>query len=287
MRALLAFIIALVLADPAWAQGRGGRGPMAPSEGGADLDEALARHGPEAIGAFSPTRATLAAMTARGFLATGLEPVYPKEARCPEIRSGFADPTRSDGSRRPLRFFQGLHGGIDIPAPEGTPIRAMAAGTVVHKHGIQGIGGIGLILQHAPEDTGLPAWLYTEYKHLRALPDGPIGERVALGQVIAEAGISGTQGHYGEEGLSHLHLTAYWSTSPEFSAGRLFIPKDGRWLDPLALFRPAGGAADLESAALKALPKAEKKIAIAYRGPDGQTSPHGARLIWPFACAGR
>jgi hypothetical protein len=52
----------------------------------------------------------------------------------------------------------------------------------------------------------------------------------------------------------------------------------------LALFRPAATAGDLDSATLKALPKSEKKVPIAYLGPDGQATPAGARIVWPFAC---
>lgn len=174
---------------------------------------------------------------------------------------------------------------MDIPAPEGTPVLAAASGVVVHASEGLNIGGIGLILQHAPEDTGLPVWTYTEYKHLRELPaDLPVGTRVARGQKIGEAGVSGTTGgYYGEEGHSHLHFAAYWSKKPEYRSGMVFIPADGQWMDALALYRTP----PLDSASLAALPAAARRTPIAYQRPDGSTVPPGSRIIWPFACAPR
>ena len=62
---------------------------------------------------------------------TGLKPVYPAQARCAEIVSLFGAQTRYDGSMRQRNAFGGYHGGIDITLPEGTPLLALAAGTVV------------------------------------------------------------------------------------------------------------------------------------------------------------
>src|SRR3990167_6382499 len=61
----------------------------------------------------------------------GLQPVLPDKARCPEIASPFGSETRYDGSRRPSWELGGYHGGIDISLAEGTPLLALAAGTVV------------------------------------------------------------------------------------------------------------------------------------------------------------
>jgi murein DD-endopeptidase MepM/ murein hydrolase activator NlpD len=240
---------------------------------------------PEEVGAFFPVRADLASMRARGFLPTGLTPAYPEDAQCLAADSMFATDKRGDGSPRSPRFFQGFHSGTDIPAPEGTPILAAASGLVVHTSEGLNIGGIGLILQHAPEDTGLPVWAYTEYKHLRELPaDLPVGTRVARGQKIGEAGVSGTTGgYYGDEGHSHLHFAAYWSKGPEYKAGMVFIPTDGQWVDVLALYRTP----PLDSRSLAALPAAAKRTPIPYQRPDGNTVPPGSKVIWPFACSSR
>ena len=236
----------------------------------------------EMVGAFSPMRASLAAMTARGFFATGLVPAYPPGRDCGKITSSFADPLRTDGTRRTTRYYAGLHGGIDIPMPEGTPILAVADGVVVHRTDEEiGIGGLGLVLQHAPADTGLPVWTYTRYEHLRAPTTLAIGRRVKMGDVVGYAGISATKGHYGEDGLSHLHLAAFMSEHAEYKAALVFVPRDGRWLDPLALLR---GRMPIDSRAVTALPEGEKRVAFAYRDQDGRTVPADAKIIWPFAC---
>ena len=260
------------------AGGEGGKREVVQAELPPDVD-------PEVAGAFFPTRARLDAMRARGFLPTGLTPVYPEEAQCLPADSLFATDKRGDGSPRSPRYFAGYHSGTDIPAPEGTPILAAAAGTVVHASEGLNIGGLGLILQHAPADTGLPVWTYTEYKHLRELPaDLPVGTRVARGQKIGEAGVSGTTGgYYGEEGHSHLHFAAYWSEGSEYKAGMLFIPKDGQWMDALALYRTP----PLDSRSLAALPADAKRTPIPFQRPDGSTVPPGSKVIWPFACAPR
>ena len=163
----------------------------------------------EDIAAFSPIKAKLDVMQARGFVATGLTPVYPADADCPPGTSDFASRTRSDGSRRSRKFYKGFHGGYDIPAEEGRPVVAIADGTVVHKNEGLSIGGIGVILQHAPEDTDLGVWIYTEYKHLKEMPDLQLGQRLERGQQIGPSGKTGTiGGHYGSAGFAHLHLTA-------------------------------------------------------------------------------
>lgn len=259
-------------------QRRGGSGPAvsAPSELPAGVDPALAA-------AFGPMLATPEGMRQRGFFATGLTAIYPVEARCPSVTSPFASRTRSDGSPRQRRFFDGLHGGMDIPAPDGTNVLAVAAGTVVHVAKGESIGGIGMVLQHAPDDTGLPVWVYTEYKHLRSMPALGIGEKVTLGQVIATVGDTGTVGgHYGEEGFTHLHLSAFFSPQSGFVSARLFMPLDGQWLDPLALYR----GAPLASADITPLSAAQKQVRFAYRTTAGKTVPEDAKIIWPLPCLG-
>ena len=233
----------------------------------------------QTVQAFSPMRFTTQALDARGLTPTGLEPAYPTGADCPRMTSAFASEYRTDGSRRSRRFFAGRHGGIDIPAEPGTPVLAVASGTLVHMAEGGGIGGLGVVLQHAPEDTGFPVWVYTEYKHLQALPDVPLGTRYRQGQTVGLAGTTGTTGgHYGEEGFSHLHLAAFQAPTGEYVAQRLLIPKDGAWLDPLALFGP-GPKPSAELADLT-----DKKVAFAHVDGQGHVVPPGATVTWPFAC---
>lgn len=237
---------------------------------------------PEVMGAFFPQRASREAMEKRGFISTGLEAIYPDSYDCPKATSLFASPSRSDGSRRPSRFFEGLHGGMDIPQPEGTPLLALADGEVIAKHEGEagGIGGLGIWMRHAPEDTGTGKYVFVEYKHLAKLPDLAIGERVKMGQVIAATGNTGTAGgYYGSNGFYHLHMTAYWSDVPEFTK-RSMVPIGARWLDPLALMR--GGP--LDSYAVRDLPQVQKKVRIPFKTSNGLVFPERTKVVWPYAC---
>ena len=238
---------------------------------------------PEDIEVFSPFKAKLNLMQARGFVATGLRPVFPAGVDCPIGTSTFASRTRSDGSKRSRKFYRGYHGGYDIPAEVGRPIIAVADGTVVHMNQGVSIGGIGVILQHAPEDTGLGAWVYTEYKHLKEMPDLQIGQRLKKGQQVGLNGKTGTiGGHYGSAGFAHLHLTAWYSARRETTTTKMLIPVDGRWMDPLALFR---GEALLDSHAVKKLSDDAKKVAIPHMTTDGRFHPEASKVVWPFICA--
>lgn len=120
-------------------------------------------------------------MRARGLLPTGLDIVYPADAECPVSNSPFAASRRGDGSQRSPRFYRGRHSGMDIPVPEGTSILAIADGAVIALSEGENIGGLELILMHAPEDTGLGVWTWTVvYKHLRELPPLQVGRRVRM-----------------------------------------------------------------------------------------------------------
>lgn len=264
------------------------RGRMGSGEGGPGQMQSREQEpsstgvNPEVMGAFIPQRADAASMAARGFLSTGLEAVYPTSHDCPRLTSPFASPTRTDGSQRSRRYFVGLHGGMDIPAPKGTPLLALADGEVivVHEDG-SGIGGLGLWIRHAPEDTGTGKYVFTEYKHIDRLPQLKPGDRVRMGQVLAETGNTGTVGgHYGSEGFYHLHMTAYWSEQADYRFGMVLIPVGGQWLDPLALMR--GGP--LDSQTLGALPAEQKRVTIPFMSSDGRFYPEGTKVVWPYAC---
>ncbi len=294
MRAILSVVVAagaiallhISSADAAGRRGdgfgRGGGERMAPAIPREDSDGGPS---PDVVGAFSPMRSNRDAMERRGFIATGLEAVYPRDVNCLPIVSPFASPTRHDGTQRSRRFFEGLHGGADIAAPDGTPLLAIANGTVVYMHEGENIGGIGLFLQHSPDDTGLSVWLYTEYKHLQAMPNLKVGQRGWMGDPVGRVGNTGTTGGraYGEEGFYHLHWTAFYSDGPDYQAKRLFIPEGGQWLDPLAVFLRE----PLSSQEIGNLSAERKKVRIAYRSTDGRTVPADAKIIWPIACEAR
>ncbi len=234
---------------------------------------------------FHPTRASLSGLREKGLEETGLVAVYPKDAACPQADSFFADSKRGDGSARNPRFNHGMHAGLDIPAPEGMPILAIADGTVVAKkeETPDGIGGIGIVIQHAPADTGYTVWTYTRYKHLKEMPALEIGARVKMGQKIAVTGTSGTSGrHYGGGGHSHLHLDLFVSPDDQYFSGEVvFFPINGQVADPLALFR----GELMDTASVRKLPADQKKVTIPYMMESGKIVNNGkARVVWPYAC---
>lgn len=218
-----------------------------------------------------------------GFVATGLKPIYPSQAKCREVASFFGDRTRYDGSERVQWANYGYHGGIDISAPEGTPVVAIAAGTVFMKHTGGRLVGIEILLRHSPEDTGLPFWTISKYKHFRDMPKVELGQRVGMGQVLGPSGRTGTTGgHYGEAGYPHLHLSVYASASGVFKVSRRagLIARDGRFLDPLAVyFRKV-----LDNHRIRSLPDADKRVEISYKSTDGTVTPANTRVVWPFLC---
>ena len=240
---------------------------------------------PEIIGAFSPIRANLSDMEAKGFIETGLRAIYPTDAKCLPIESHFGVTTRYDRSTRNFLIFKGRHGGADISAPGGTPLLAIADGTVIRKHHGEFIGGIAIWLQHAPEDTGLSVYLYTEYKHLEEMPPLEIGQRVKMGEVVGEVGNTGTTSGraFGPDGYYHLHWTMFYSPVSEYVSKRMLIPKEARWMDPLAVFLNDS----LDSEIIRELSEEQRKVRIAYRRTDGKLVPSDTMVIWPIACAQR
>ena len=213
---------------------------------------------------------------------SGLQPAFPDKARCIEISSPYGSPTRYDGSRRPEYRFGGRHGGIDLSLTGGTPLLAVAGGTVVSKGEGERMEGIYIWLRHPPADTGLPYWVYSKYQHLQSLPELPVGTKVVVGQVIALSGKTGTTGgHYGTNGYPHLHLAMLKNPSGEYQGTGPPIRVPGSYLiDPLTFYQVAGSTSKepIDS------PSREKIISIPYMTTDGQFQPQGTRVVWPVAC---
>jgi murein DD-endopeptidase MepM/ murein hydrolase activator NlpD len=211
---------------------------------------------------------------------SGLRPVFPARARCSEIASPFGAGTRYDGSPRPKRAFGGLHGGIDISLVEGTPVLAMAAGEVVSKGEGGRMEGVFLWLRHSPEDTGLPYWVYSKYQHLQSPPELAIGARVAMGEVVARSGKTGTTGgHYGAAGYPHLHLTTRTSPTGDQDVGSRESTQSGTLVDPLVIYREASATPG------KSIPPpGERAVTIPYSTTDGHVWPPGTRVVWPVPC---
>jgi murein DD-endopeptidase MepM/ murein hydrolase activator NlpD len=98
---------------------------------------------------------------------------------------GFGDTRRSKAVRK-------RHKGVDIGAPDGTPIRAAQDGLVVYSdNGIRGFGNL-IVIVHPDATT-------TFYAHCQANYVFP-GQRVRRGQVIGEVG------HTGIARGPHLHF---------------------------------------------------------------------------------
>lgn len=215
-----------------------------------------------------------------GLLETGLGPVFPPRAACPNIDDGYA---LDYGFKRSGEAY---HGGIDLPARWGTPMIAAAAGTVIAVYeGAESARGIEVILRHAPEDTGLPMWTYTGYGHLDRMPDLKVGQRVVMGEIIGPTGNSGLSGKQRKQTTDRrpaIHFSAFFAEDPKYAEVRdVIVPVGGRWLDPVAFYRTG---APFESSALKALSDSEKDVAVPVMYGDGATEPAATKRVWPYAC---
>jgi len=216
----------------------------------------------------------------RGMFETGLTPRFPEGAECREIDEAWAiDYTYK-------RERENYHGGIDMPAPYGTPIIAAADGTVIGKYsGERGRRGREIILRHSPEDTGIPLWIYTQYAHFDEMPKQAVGDRVRMGEVLGPTGNSGkpsTLSRPGRERRPAIHFAVWFTKSPNYVATpHKIIPVASDWMDPNALYRLTP---PFDSYSMKALADGEKEIPIPVMFEDGKTVPPDTKLVWPYAC---
>ena len=217
----------------------------------------------------------------RGFFETGLRPRFPDNAQCRAIDEGWAI------SYTAKRKREAYHGGIDMPAPWGTPMIAAAAGTVVGKYmGLNNPRGIEIVLRHSPEDTGIPLWIYTQYTHFSEMPKQEIGQRVKMGEVLGPTGNTGINVRTGRQSQKRrpaIHFGVFFSANEKYAPLRYkIIPVDSYWMDPNALFRKQ---APFDSAAMKALPSGEKQVPISIMFDDGTTFPADTKIVWPYTCS--
>jgi hypothetical protein len=214
----------------------------------------------------------------RGLFETGLEPAFPEGLACRGIDEAWAiDYTYK-------RDRENYHGGIDMPAPFGTPMIAAADGTVVARYDKgNSFRGREIILRHSPEDTGLPVWIYTQYGHFDEMPKHKIGQRVKMGEVFGPTGNSGGRPRQSRrERRPAIHFAAWFSADPRYvSTGRKIVPVGGYWMDPNALYRKGP---PFNSRSLKALPEGEKQAPISVMTQDGKVHPPGAKIVWPYFC---
>jgi murein DD-endopeptidase MepM/ murein hydrolase activator NlpD len=215
--------------------------------------------------------------------ATGLTPVFPERYTCEPVASAWGSPERFDSSTRLQSRNSGLHGGLDISLPEGTPVLAIAAGIVIAKGAGGTLEGNYLWMQHAPEDSGLPYRAVVKFQHLSELPKLNVGDRVAAGQIVASSGLTGTMGRaFGPAGYSHLHISMFVAPIAEPAVAAV-PPRDGKLSDPMLLFLPAG--ADYANAA--EFPEAAKRVPVAVTDRSGRLEPAGGKTVWPVYCSTR
>ncbi len=231
----------------------------------------------------------------RGMIPTGLKPAFDKGVRCRGIDETWAM------SYTEKRGREAYHGGIDIPAPQNTPILAAADGTVVGKFmNKDNAKGIEIMLRHSPQDTGHPMWVYTQYTHLRKMPELDIGQRVKMGEVIGKTSNSGISGQEAREKHGKnkrmgkrrrrskirrhaLHFGMLYSTSRKYIiTEKRLVPVDAYWMDPNAMYRKSP---PFDSASLKALPDDQKKVHVPYMLSSGETVPADTKIIWPYSCS--
>jgi hypothetical protein len=108
-------------------------------------------------------------------------------------------------------YVGGMHAALDFGAPTGTPIRAVASGTV-HGDSWDTYSGYYIAIQHADN------WRST-YRHLRTDAPPSVGQLVAQGQVIGEVGSTGYSTG------PHLHFDLWNTTKRDPTA----LYKHGIW----------------------------------------------------------
>jgi murein DD-endopeptidase MepM/ murein hydrolase activator NlpD len=89
------------------------------------------------------------------------------------------------------------HSGIDIGIPIGTPVNAMADGTVTAANGGMRGYGNGVFIDHGIING---KHVVCEYGHLSSF-DVKVGDKIKQGQVVAKSGNSGISSG------PHLHIT--------------------------------------------------------------------------------
>ncbi|GAB3048839.1 M23 family metallopeptidase [Stenotrophomonas tumulicola] len=146
--------------------------------------------------------------------------MHPIEVTAPDGEARrFAEPLSryrisSPFGRRthPIRGRRHLHSGVDLAAPRGTSVLAIAAGTVVDIQQRQTGYGCYVVVDHG---DGYRSW----YAHLQAFAPGlRIGSRLLRHQPIGQVGSSGAATG------PHLHLEIRHDEVPQ---------------EPLALLHPA------------------------------------------------
>jgi murein DD-endopeptidase MepM/ murein hydrolase activator NlpD len=124
----------------------------------------------------------LAGCSAMHLFSSPSEPAQKAENEPSLPRGSFSWPAEGQVSSTFGRRGKTNHDGIDIAAPEGTPVHAAADGSVIFTGNLRGYGKV-VILEHRPGLT-------TVYAHLQETRV-EVGARVKRGDVIASLGQTG------------------------------------------------------------------------------------------------
>jgi murein DD-endopeptidase MepM/ murein hydrolase activator NlpD len=105
-----------------------------------------------------------------------------------------------------VRGFSGIHSGVDLSAPPGTPVMAANGGTVIFAGWSNWGYGYSIVLAHGPYTT--------LYGHLSGINVG-CAQRVSAGQVIGAVGSSG------DSTGPHLHFEIRYNDIPTDPTGTM------------------------------------------------------------------
>lgn len=146
---------------------------------------------------------------------TSIAPRPPAPNATKQTAARAPSPARSTGDHLwPLairgtisRAFSAAHPGLDIAAPTGTPVRAIAEGSVTWAGWKENGGGYVVVIRH-------PGGMRSTYNHnSKVLVE--VGEAVERGQTIAQVGSTG------------------WSTGPHLDVR---IEMGGRFVNPMDIY---------------------------------------------------
>lgn len=141
---------------------------------------------------FAATVSVLHTPQANAIPSTQISLVYPVMG--PRMSSDF-------GLRRhPIRKQRTHHHGVDLAAPQGAPIRVIAAGQVVFADPLGGYGKV-VVVRHA-------SGLTSHYGHCDSIG-------VSIGQVVKPGDILGTVGSTGLSTGPHLHFEIRQDGKPQ------------------------------------------------------------------------
>ncbi|WP_329568582.1 M23 family metallopeptidase [Streptomyces sp. NBC_01361] len=150
--------------------------------------------------------------------ATATQASAPKAAAATATGSGYGLPVQGASIGTAYKtagamWSSGYHTGVDFVVPTGTPLKAIAAGTVVSA-GLDGAYGNEVVIQHADGK-------YSQYAHMSSLS-------VSSGQTVTEGQQIGLSGATGNVTGPHLHFEI--RTTPSY----------GSDVDPVAYLRAHG-----------------------------------------------